>query len=429
MARLIVITKGMNAVSHEMGGSWVTIGRADGNTFQILEQSISGRHCEVRLQGEDLAVRDLTSTNGTFVGGKKISEAVVKLGETLRLGEVELRFEASAATAGASFVSKMLVTGAAPKPSPAAPKSAPATDARQASPQTADSPAKKFHVLFVDDSMALLETFSELCSVMSNRTWEIYCATTADRALAILQEMPVDLVVLDIGMPLVDGIQLLGIIARRFPTMKIAVLTGQATPSNRATCLANGAELFIEKPVTGDGIKVVFNLLNDLLLWMHREGFSGELRQVGLQEVIQMECNGRHSSILEIRNPSLRGQIYIESGVIVHATAGPFVGEQAIYRVLSLKGGEFQLKPFQAPPERTVHSAWEFLLMEAARASDEETVLITKASVPQSAPAQPAAPKTPPPAAADGQHMVVGDDIVVVATYDGKWHPTDGPKN
>jgi CheY-like chemotaxis protein len=133
-------------------------------------------------------------------------------------------------------------------------------------------PARKFKVLFVDDSMAFLETFTELCEVFSNQTWGIECATSVNRALAILQETPVDLVVLDVGMPMVDGLQLLGIIRQRYPGMKIAVMTGNATESKRADALANGAELFIEKPVTPEGIKSVFNLLNDLVSWSRREG-------------------------------------------------------------------------------------------------------------------------------------------------------------
>ena len=194
-----------------------------------------------------------------------------------------------------------------------------------------------------------------------------------------------DLAVLDIGMPMLDGLQLLGIIRRRYPEIKIAVMTGNATDARRADSLASGAELFIEKPFTPDGIKVVFNMLNDLVSFTHREGFTGALRQVGLQELIQMECIGRHSSILEIRNQKLRGQIYIETGSITHAVAGTLVGEKAFHQLLSMTGGEFQLKPFQAPAQRTVHGGWEFLLLEAARRSDEDTVLLSKKSVPSAA--------------------------------------------
>src|SRR5712675_3017767 len=98
MSKLVVINRTLTAMAHELGEKWVTIGRHDGNEFQIADPSVSGRHCEVRVRGDELVVRDLQSTNGTFVDDKKISEGVVKLGQTLRVGEVELRFEASAPT-------------------------------------------------------------------------------------------------------------------------------------------------------------------------------------------------------------------------------------------------------------------------------------------------------------------------------------------
>jgi CheY-like chemotaxis protein len=427
MAKLVVISKGLSASSHELSEKWITIGRADGNNFQIAAVSVSGRHCEALLRGEELVVRDLQSTNGTFVNGQKISEGVVKPGQTLRLGEVELRFETSAPEApGTSFTSKMLMANAAALASAksVAPAIVPVADAKKIIPaETVIDPAKKFHVLFVDDSMAFLETFGELCGVLSKQSWEIQTATSADRALAVLQEKPVDLVVLDIGMPMVDGLQLLGIINRRYPGMKLAVMTGSVTEAKRADSLANGAELFIEKPVTPEGIKSVFNMLNDLVSWDHREGFTGALRHVGLQEVIQMECHGRHSSILEIRNPEMRGQIYIEAGAVTHAAVGKLTGEPAFHRLLSLKGGEFQVKPFKAPPQRTIEGRWEFLLMDAARVSDEETSMLQKKSPP------PEPVKIPVPEKIN-EHAALGEDLIVVATYDdnGQWKPVDGGK-
>jgi CheY-like chemotaxis protein len=434
MAKLVVINKTLTTMSHELGEKWVTIGRHDGNTFQISEISVSGRHCEVRLRDGELVVRDLQSTNGTFADGKKIVEGVVKPGQMLRLGEVELRFEASAsapaAKPGTSFVTKMLATNAAANaaksttPEPA--KSEPIVEAKPVAPsEISGAPVKKFQVLFVDDSLAFLETFTELCGVLSNNSWEIHSAPSADRALAILQQGHIDLVVLDIGIPMVDGIQLLGIVSRRYPGIKIAVLTGKANESNRAVCLAGGAELFIEKPTSPEGIKVVFNMLNDLVSWTHREGFSGTVRQVGLQEVIQLECIGRHSSILEIRNQNMFGQIYIEAGAITHAAAGALTGENAFYKLLKLTGGEFQVKPFKAPPQRTVLSGWENLLLEAAHAHDEETAFImaTKPSAPNPVPAE---KKSEP--AAETEPTAMGDDIVIVATYDGKWKSADDSK-
>jgi hypothetical protein len=46
-------------------------------------------------------------------------------------------------------------------------------------------------------------------------------------------------------------------------------------------------------------------------------------------------------------------------------------GEVALYGLLALRGGEFNLQPFAEPPRRTIEGQWESLLMEAARLHDE----------------------------------------------------------
>ena len=382
MIKLVVISKNAAAAPLELGEGWVTVGRADGNTLQIVEPSISGRHCEVRAQGEQLLVRDLLSTNGTFANGKKVTEATLNVGEPLRLGDVELRVEKFSPSGGTSFISKMLMTSSAVSSAtkPAAVKNI--SEEKISTPKDSVGASKKFQVLFVDDSLAFLENFGGVCTELANKTWDVLTATSADAALATLKTQAVDLIVLDIGMPMLDGLQLLAIIARRYPGLKIAVMTGKATTANRTDSLASGADLFLEKPLTSEGMKSVFNMLNDLVSWSALEGFTGAVRNVGLQEVVQMECNGRHSSILEIRNPELRGQIFIEAGVITHAAVGELTGEQAFYKLMSLRGGQFHVLPFRSPPQRTIEARWEFLLLDAARATDEETALVRKISAP-----------------------------------------------
>jgi CheY-like chemotaxis protein/pSer/pThr/pTyr-binding forkhead associated (FHA) protein len=477
MAKLVILTEGLTGLTHELSVNSTTAGRAEGNLFQIIEPSVSGRHCEILLRGNEVVVRDLTSTNGTFIKGERITEAILKPGQILRLGRVDLRLEAStpvASPAPGAPSPSVPKPASAPVPTPAGAPSTPSapsprvvappnvsppspsrklestmdfvkgTDlnepvpASQAGsdantgavpkpgnqPEPGNTPAKKHQVLFVDDNNAFLEAITELYAILGDKTWEIHRASTADQALAALQQKAIDLVVLDIGMPVLDGVQLLNLIHRRYPDVKKAILTGSASASDRAACLANGAELFIQKPLTSDGMKAVFTTLNELITWAQRKGFSGMLRQVGLQDVIQIECLRRNSSILEVRNQRMQGQIYIEAGAIVHATAGTLVGEKAFCRLLSLTGGEFHLQPFKQPPERTVHGQWEFLLMEAARIHDEEaTTIITK-----SAATGQTSPSTPAPSAPGTEFHAVGENVIEMVGHDGKWHPVDGSK-
>jgi CheY-like chemotaxis protein len=256
MARLVVISATPATAPFELGVNWATLGRADGNSLQLLETSVSARHCEVKVQDGELLVRDLLSTNGTFIAGKKIMEGRLEHGDILRVGDVELRFENVASPPpGTSFISKMLMRSSV---RPAETKNF---------PEENSSGAKKIHVLFVDDSLAFLESFGGVCEELSHRNWLIHAAPSAERALQILQAQTIHLVVLDIGMPLLDGLQLLAIIRRRLPEIKIAVLTGRATETRRADALAGGADVFLEKPVTAEGLKSVFNILNDLVTW------------------------------------------------------------------------------------------------------------------------------------------------------------------
>lgn len=232
------------------------------------------------------------------------------------------------------------------------------------------SPAQH-QVLFVDDDGDFLATVGELFSTLSGHAWQIHLATTTDQALEILKDGKIDLAVVDIKMPVLDGLQFVAMLQRRHPKLKRALLTAYASEEKRVAGLANGADLFIEKPQSAEGLKNVFAMLSELLQWTPSAGFQGVLRRVGLSDVIQMECLARNSSILEIYNQHVIGRIYIEEGQLIHAAGGDLVGEQALQKLLSLPGGSFELAQFEAPPQLTLNGPWEFLLMEAARLRDE----------------------------------------------------------
>ncbi|MGD0351023.1 MAG: response regulator [Verrucomicrobiota bacterium] len=445
MSKLVVISDGLAGLSHELGRRWVTIGRGDKNAFQIVEKSVSNQHCDVLLRSNELVVRDLCSTNGTFIGGKTISEAVLQPGQILRLGLVELRLE---------------ISEPAPAAAPQATVSSPAGACSPAPAQKSESAGslKTYRVLFVDDSLAFLEMITELFGAQTEKSWEIHTAPSADKALAILQQKLINLVVLDIGMPLLDGVQLLGIIHQQYPNVKKVILTAQSDESRRAACLANGAELFLLKPGDEDGWRLVFNMLSNVLRWSDSNDFISTLSETGLFDVIQLECLGGNSSVFEVRNRQIAGEIYIEGGTIVHASTGKLVGEKAFHQLLSLTDGEFRLIPFRPPPKRTVQRQWESLLAETARvreqenysADDDETILVTKkmaAKKSTSTPPPSSPPATPPPPnpipveapqpearrATSGMNFITLEELVeadtnLVSDPDNKGQPSGDPK-
>jgi len=98
MAKLVILSEGMTGRSHELTVDKTTVGRVEDNAFAITDPSVSSHHCEVLLRGTDVVVRDLNSTNGTYINGEKITEAPLKPGQILRLGQIELRLESAATT-------------------------------------------------------------------------------------------------------------------------------------------------------------------------------------------------------------------------------------------------------------------------------------------------------------------------------------------
>ena len=69
----------------------IRVGTSEDNDLVIQDDSVSRRHLEIRLRGDEIRVVDLRSTNGTTINGVKIKEAIVDPGAIIKLGSTELR--------------------------------------------------------------------------------------------------------------------------------------------------------------------------------------------------------------------------------------------------------------------------------------------------------------------------------------------------
>lgn len=74
-----------------LSGGIRTIGRATGADFIVDAPLVSRVHCRLTaLPNGDLEVKDLDSTNGTFVNGDRVENALLASGDKLQVGRVEL---------------------------------------------------------------------------------------------------------------------------------------------------------------------------------------------------------------------------------------------------------------------------------------------------------------------------------------------------
>ncbi len=249
-------------------------------------------------------------------------------------------------------------------------------------------------ILFVDDELPLLQLMSALLAQRSGDKWEVLQAESAARALGILKERAVNLMVVDARMPVMNGLQFIRLARPKHPHVPIVLLTGYVEEQNKEVYAREGVDAILDKPHSSEGYETLFLTLNELLGMERRQGFRGLLDRVELQDIIQLECLRRNSSVLDVFTTSESGEIVIRNGIVVHAAVGSLQGERAFNHLLTLKGGEFRLKPYHEPPETTIGVNWEVLLMEAARHRDEAA---HRSSVPADAAPEVAARKTFPP--------------------------------
>src|SRR5580692_9797270 len=94
MAQLIVkSTEGVSQII-ELKPGLTRFGRSEANDYPIDDPAISDMHCEVVVERDLVFVRDLGSTNGTFVDRRQVTESALYAGQTLQIGPLEMVLDA-----------------------------------------------------------------------------------------------------------------------------------------------------------------------------------------------------------------------------------------------------------------------------------------------------------------------------------------------
>ena len=78
---------------YELEAEYTHIGRASGNEIPLVDASVSNRHCILILRGPDVLLRDLNSSNGTLVNGQPVSETILRPGDLIQVGVIQMKFE------------------------------------------------------------------------------------------------------------------------------------------------------------------------------------------------------------------------------------------------------------------------------------------------------------------------------------------------
>ncbi|MEI6034049.1 MAG: FHA domain-containing protein [Verrucomicrobiae bacterium] len=92
MAKLQIFLQDGTQISHDLTDKKTTVGRVADNILQIEDGSVSSRHAEIVEEADAYHLHDTGSTNGTFLNGEQVTDAVLSHADEIRFGMVECVF-------------------------------------------------------------------------------------------------------------------------------------------------------------------------------------------------------------------------------------------------------------------------------------------------------------------------------------------------
>ncbi len=218
-------------------------------------------------------------------------------------------------------------------------------------------------ILIADDQPEILEILEVSLSDFGDDI-RLRTARNGREAIDRLAEEPIDLVVTDLAMPVVDGFQVLAHMMRNYPSIPVFVMTAYGTPMTRRRLNELGPQIFVEKPF--DPAQLVDRIRNVL-----RETARGQVEGITLASFLQLLHLEAKTCLLRVGSNGRSGLLTLASGELVDAQYGDRRGRAAVFEILGWESVEIRMDPNVRASEKTIEKSLEHILLGAAAHRDE----------------------------------------------------------
>ena len=235
--------------------------------------------------------------------------------------------------------------------------------------------ASNVKLLLVDDNPMVLGMLRQALTSLGHVT------TASDAADALLKAVddPPDLLVVDYRMPGMDGRQLIEKLRSRPATANFSaiILATKADITERLST-QDPVDDFVEKPFfLKDATRRIKRVVDKIALEKMAKAapsdgvLRGSLAQMNVIDLMQSLEMGRKSCLLTLTIEDEKCDVYFTEGQVVHAVYGTLTGDEAVFKVLAWKGGNFQIDFEGKTTETSTRLNTQGLLMEGLRLLDE----------------------------------------------------------
>ena len=223
-------------------------------------------------------------------------------------------------------------------------------------------------VLIVDDDREMLSDLKEGLSRRVDSS-EVLMAANGVEALQCLRSQEVSLVVTDLRMPEMDGLELLAAMMQNYADIPVIVMTGFSTPEMERLARQGGAVDVISKPFCVDELARHINAM------LRQQSEGGSLHNVSSAMFLQLiEMEQRTCTVRMEHTPSGgKGILSFVQGELFDARIGDLQGLDAAYRILMWEPVSLSLQNNCCVRENRIRKNLCPLILEAARRRDEKT--------------------------------------------------------
>lgn len=212
-------------------------------------------------------------------------------------------------------------------------------------------------LLVVDDEevvrSALVESFGDAFTVRT--------AAGGREACALLDRENVDLVITDLRMPEMDGLELITHLRRDHPGLPVIVVSGTANAEEEAIKVGS-VDCFTKPFSTGALRRRVEEIL--------AESVKGRVENINLASFLQLLAVEHKSCTLRIESRGRKGQLFCRGGHVVDATTGSLEGQEAALEIVTWEDTDIEIFGLSRRRE-TLQMPLPHLLLEAMRLKDE----------------------------------------------------------
>jgi len=120
---------------------------------------------------------------------------------------------------------------------------------------------QKLNILVVDDEQIVLDSIKKH---LRKDNYEVHCVLSAHEALEKINQVKFDMVLTDLMMPHIDGLELMKLVKSQFPNMPVIMITGYATINTALQATQLGAFDYVAKPFSKAELKAVIKRAAEL---------------------------------------------------------------------------------------------------------------------------------------------------------------------